>query len=100
MAPEILSIKDLKKNFHIYHINKTIQGIEGISFDVLEGDFLGGIGPSGSGKSTIIKCIYGAYRPQEGKILYQSSAFGQVDLAQADCRLMMALRQGEIGYVS
>ncbi|WP_124059465.1 phosphonate C-P lyase system protein PhnL [Vaginisenegalia massiliensis] len=98
--PFILEVQDLKKDFFLYHLNKEIKGIDQISFQVKERDFLGIVGPSGSGKSTIIKCIYGAYKPTSGHIYYQSSDFGRVDLAQEDERLMMALRRGEIGYVS
>lgn len=96
----ILRVEDLHKNFYLYHIEKEIQGIQDISFEVAAQDFLGIVGPSGSGKSTIIKCIYGAYKASGGHIWYASDQFGKVDLAQADERLMMALRRSEIGYVS
>jgi len=39
-----------------------------LSFDVLEGDFLGIIGPNGSGKTTILRSIVGLLKPQQGEI--------------------------------
>lgn len=96
----ILKVEDLQKDFYLYHIEKEIKGIHDINFQVEEQDFLGIVGPSGSGKSTIIKCIYGAYQASGGHIYYRSSNFGDLDLVQADERLMMALRRSEIGYVS
>lgn len=39
-----------------------------ISFDVLEGDFVGIIGSNGAGKSTLIKLILGQLKPEEGYI--------------------------------
>ncbi|MDY6065475.1 MAG: ATP-binding cassette domain-containing protein [Finegoldia sp.] len=97
---EILKIENLKKSFTTYHMNKTITPIENISIDVDEGDFLGIVGKSGSGKSTIIKCIYRTYLTTEGKIEYESEAFGRVDLSRIDDRKMIYLRNYEIGYVS
>ena len=38
------------------------------------GDFVGLIGPNGSGKSTLIRCIAGAMKLWEGKVLYREKA--------------------------
>lgn len=48
---------------------KTIyQVLNGISFNVNKGDFLGIIGRNGSGKSTLLKLIAGVYEPTAGNI--------------------------------
>lgn len=48
---------------------KTIYKVlDGISFDVNEGDFFGIIGRNGSGKSTLLKLIAGVYEPTAGNI--------------------------------
>ena len=48
---------------------KTIYKVlDGISFDVHEGDFFGIIGRNGSGKSTLLKLIAGVYEPTAGNI--------------------------------
>ncbi len=39
-----------------------------VSFEVHQGEFVGLIGPNGSGKSTVLKNIYRALKPDEGKI--------------------------------
>ncbi len=96
----LISCKDLKKTFHVHHLNKEIEALNHVNFTVNKGDFMGIVGKSGSGKSTIIKCIYRTYSPCGGKITYQSSAFGEVDLATIDERDMIYLRKKEIGYVS
>lgn len=48
--------------------NKT-EALRGISFDVLEGEFLGIMGASGSGKTTLLNCIATMTRPSSGRIL-------------------------------
>lgn len=41
--------------------------LDGLSTEVLEGDFVGLVGHNGSGKSTLLKIIVGALTPQKGK---------------------------------
>lgn len=49
--------------------NKTIfKVLDGVSFEVYKGDFLGIIGRNGSGKSTLLKLLAGVYTPTSGKI--------------------------------
>lgn len=97
---EILKIENLKKNFYLHNAAKTIYSCQEICFSLEEGKFIGIVGLSGAGKSTILKCIHRTYLPTEGKILYQSSAFGEIDLAKASEREILYLRKHEIGYVS
>jgi len=42
--------------------------IEGISFEIKQGDFIGMIGPNGAGKTTVIKLILGLLKPSSGNI--------------------------------
>ena len=96
----MLCVENLQKHFTIHHLDKTLRAIQGISFTVEEGHFLGIVGKSGSGKSTILKSIYGTYKPQSGGIYFESESFGKVNLLEAGDREMSHLRKYEIGYVS
>jgi iron complex transport system ATP-binding protein len=42
--------------------------LQGISFSIREGDFVGVIGPNGAGKSTLTKVLSGLLRPSEGVV--------------------------------
>jgi ABC-type Mn2+/Zn2+ transport system ATPase subunit len=46
--------------------------LEGLSFGVGEGDFLGIVGPNGAGKSTILKAMLGILRPAGGRVVYEA----------------------------
>ena len=48
---------------------KTVQAVDGISFDILPGERVGLLGPNGAGKSTAIKMMSGVLKPTEG-VLY------------------------------
>lgn len=65
----ILEIEDLKK----YYGRQPSQtkALDGISFQVLKGEFLGIMGSSGSGKSTLLNCIASVTRPTAGRMLMQ-----------------------------
>jgi branched-chain amino acid transport system ATP-binding protein len=58
----VLEVRDLKKRFG------GIVAVDGVSFDVNEGEILGIIGPNGSGKSTLFNCILGQLRPSAGHV--------------------------------
>ena len=45
--------------------------LNGVSFEVTEGEILGLIGPNGSGKTTMFNCISGALEPTAGSIRFR-----------------------------
>jgi len=62
----MLSVKDLKKYF------KTQQGllkaVDGVSFEIQQGQTIGLVGESGSGKSTLGKLIIGLHEKTDGEL--------------------------------
>ena len=52
---KVLKIENLKK---YYGVNTNItKAVDGISFSVLEGEFVAIMGASGSGKTTLLNCV-------------------------------------------
>jgi len=45
-----------------------IQAVDGVSFAVKAGDFVGLIGPNGAGKTTLIRIVAGMLRPDRGRV--------------------------------
>jgi len=45
-----------------------VQAVDGVSFAVEGGDFVGLIGPNGAGKTTLIKIVAGLLRPDRGRV--------------------------------
>jgi len=58
----VLTVSNLSKHFG------GITAVNGVSFDVHDGEILGIIGPNGSGKSTLFNCVLGQLRPNEGEV--------------------------------
>ncbi|WP_125100742.1 ABC transporter ATP-binding protein [Leucobacter chromiireducens] len=58
----ILSVRDLAVSFG------GITAVDGLSFDVHEGEIVSVIGPNGAGKTSAFNCISGFYRPNRGVV--------------------------------
>ena len=96
----ILSIEGLSKTFDMHVLGDTeVTGLENVSFDVHEGEFLAVVGESGSGKSSLLKCLYRTYDPTAGRVVYHDGT-DEIDLATCDDRTVMALREDTVGYTS
>ncbi len=48
-----------------------IKALNGIRFQIKEGQIISIIGPNGAGKTCLINCITGYYKPQKGKIVFE-----------------------------
>lgn len=82
MESYILQVDNLKKTYG--KGDSRTEALRGISFDVLDGEFLGIMGPSGSGKTTLLNCIATMIRPSSGKVVLRGkdiSAFHEKELA-------------------
>jgi len=58
----VLEVSKLHKSFG------GIVAVNGVSFEVREGEILGIIGPNGSGKSTLFNCVLGQLLPNGGEV--------------------------------
>jgi len=61
----LLSVEDIRLSFG------GIRALDGVSFEIRQGEILAIVGPNGAGKSSMLNVINGFYRPQEGTICYK-----------------------------
>jgi peptide/nickel transport system ATP-binding protein len=73
----LLRVENLKKYFIVGHKGAirrepiTVKAVDGVSFEIRQGETFGIVGESGSGKSTIAYITMGMYLPSGGQILYR-----------------------------
>ncbi len=57
-----IEVEDLHRTYG------DVVAVDGISFEVAEGEIFGFVGPNGAGKTTTIECVEGLRRPTSGKV--------------------------------
>ena len=88
----ILRVESLKK--HYGKEPNVTKALNGISFQVVKGEFLGIMGSSGSGKTTLLNCLATIIKPTDGSIQMQEKDLGQLKGSQ-----LADYRGKEIGYL-
>lgn len=74
----MLEVKNLKKSFDGRPI------LDGISFNVKDGEILTIVGPSGAGKTTLLRCITGLESADSGDFLIDGQQFNPQDLESSE----------------
>lgn len=72
----LLRVSNLKKHFYIKHsllgrVTKTLKAVDGVSFDIYEGETFGLVGESGCGKTTCGRTIIGLYENTGGEVYFE-----------------------------
>ncbi len=82
---KILEVKNLKVHFELssglFKPKKVVHAVDGIDFEVFEGETLGIVGESGCGKSSLARALCGL-----NKITSGSALFNGIDLAKASAK--------------
>ncbi len=73
------------------HQSARTKALDGISFEVGQGETIAFVGPSGAGKTSLVKLLVGLYQPLSGSILYNDINAEDVDLDQL---------RSQIGFVT
>jgi alpha-D-ribose 1-methylphosphonate 5-triphosphate synthase subunit PhnL len=95
-----LAVESLDKGFTLHlQGGASFAVLRGEALEVRAGECVALAGPSGAGKSTLMRCLYGNYGSDGGRILLRHRG-AMLDLAAADPRTVREIRRETLGYVS
>ncbi len=79
MIDSILDVRDLVFSYGDRRV------LDGVTFGLRKGEFLGILGPNASGKTTVLRCVAGTLTPKSGRVTLMGedvSSIGRRDLAR------------------
>ncbi len=88
----ILNIENLTKTYG--NVPNQTKALNGITFQVMPGEFLGIMGSSGSGKSTLLNCIATVTQPSGGSIVMEGQS-----LSTLKGNALAQYRGRKVGYL-
>ena len=93
----LLKVRNLKKYFPVtggFFQTKIgdVKAVDGVSFDIYQGETLGLVGETGCGKTTVGRTMMRLYEPTEGEIIFEGknlTSLGEKDLREARSQMQM-----------
>lgn len=64
---KIIEVKNLYKLYRVG--DSTVRALNGVNFEIYEGEFCAIVGTSGSGKSTLLNMLAGLEKPTKGEVI-------------------------------
>ncbi|MGQ9478360.1 MAG: ABC transporter ATP-binding protein [Candidatus Bipolaricaulia bacterium] len=78
----LLSVRDLHTWFELRKWGFArvgfVRAVDGVSFDLRQGEAVAVVGESGCGKSTLARTILGLYRPTRGEVIFEGKSLDHI----------------------
>ena len=85
-------VKDLYKFYRVG--DSVVRALDGVSFEVSEGEFCAIVGTSGSGKSTLLNMLAGLEKPTRGQVV-----IGGHHIEKLNENELVKFRRDNVGFV-
>lgn len=92
MSVVAVKVADLKKTYTMGEVD--VHAVDGVDFEIYDGEFVVILGPSGSGKSTLLNIVGGMDSPSEGNVWFYDE-----DLSVYNDKKLTQYRRSEVGFV-
>jgi len=96
--PSLLRVRDLQTHYVSFGGARVIKAVDGVSFDLEEGETLGVVGESGCGKTTTCQSIVGLL-PGAARIVGGSIVFNGEEVTGKSQRQMRHIRGAQIAMI-
>ncbi len=88
----VISVKNLYKLYRVG--DSVVHALDGVSFEIYEGEFCAIVGTSGSGKSTLLNMLAGLEKPTRGEIVIAGS---HIETMKED--ELVRFRRENVGFI-
>src|SRR5258705_12208147 len=68
---QLVEVRGLVKHFAVENSDDVVRAVDGVSFEIFEGETLGLVGESGCGKSTVGRCLLRLIEPTAGEVKFE-----------------------------
>ena len=93
----VLDVDELVTQFNT--VDGTVHAVNGVSFELRAGEFLGVVGESGSGKSVTMMSLLKLIPMPPGEIVGGTAIFEGDDLLAMDSTELQNIRGGKVGFI-
>lgn len=91
----VKKIIEVKELFKLYRVGDNIvRALNGVDFEIYEGEFCAIVGTSGSGKSTLLNMLAGLEKPTKGEIIIQGE---HIEHMNEEC--LVKFRRDHVGFI-
>lgn len=94
MKMNVLTVKGLKKIYGTKIGGNHYTALNGVDFEVKEGEFIGVMGPSGAGKTTLLNIIATIDNPTSGSVLIRGE-----NITKLKDKELSAFRREKLGFI-
>ena len=89
---KVIEVRNLYKLYRVG--DEVVRAMDGVDFDIYEGEFCAIVGTSGSGKSTLLNMLAGLEKPTKGEILITGQHIEKMNEEQ-----LVKFRRENVGFI-
>ena len=89
---KVIEVRDLYKLYRVG--DEIVRALDGVNFDICEGEFCAIVGTSGSGKSTLLNMLAGLEKPSKGSVVIAGRHIETLNEDQ-----LVRFRRDNVGFI-
>ena len=89
---KVIEVKSLYKLYRVG--DEVVRALDGVGFDIFEGEFCAIVGTSGSGKSTLLNMLAGLEKPTRGSVVIAGQHIENLTEEQ-----LVRFRRDHVGFI-
>ncbi len=89
---QVIQVRNLYKLYKVG--DEIVRALDGVDFDIYQGEFCAIVGTSGSGKSTLLNMLAGLEKPTKGSVV-----IGNKHIEHLNEEQLVAFRRDHVGFI-